>query len=357
MTVYQELQLGSAGSKNLIKNTLDKKEKWRHIRIYNFKVYLVAAFCFLFVTGFSIIFGTENSVAGVVVLLSLLVLRQADFGITTSHGVLVVCMLFGILAAGPRVSNMAGPGLAFFINVVCILAILVLSCHNILMSNQATFVLSYLLLQGYDVTGRTYVLRLVCLGIGMVLCAAVFYKNHKNSTYRRDFTDLLREFDLRSFRTQWYLRLTLGISSAMLIVTLLQIPKPMWVGIACMSVLLPFTKDMQYRVKRRGPFNILGCGIFLFLYLVLPESMRPFLGVIGGIGVGYSAGYAWQTAFNTFGALVIAVDAFGLTTAIGLRMAANIFASLYVLIFDGLLQQLAAWLSSGHAEEKLSETA
>ena len=31
MTFYQELQLSSAGSKQLIKNTTDKKEKWRHI--------------------------------------------------------------------------------------------------------------------------------------------------------------------------------------------------------------------------------------------------------------------------------------------------------------------------------------
>ena len=41
MTFYQELQLSSAGSKQLIKNTQDSKEKRRHIFIYNFKVYLV----------------------------------------------------------------------------------------------------------------------------------------------------------------------------------------------------------------------------------------------------------------------------------------------------------------------------
>ena len=45
MTFYQELQLSSTGSKQLIKNTTDKKEKRRHILIYNFKVYLVMAFC------------------------------------------------------------------------------------------------------------------------------------------------------------------------------------------------------------------------------------------------------------------------------------------------------------------------
>ena len=35
MTFYQELQLSSAGSKQLIKNTTDKKEKWR-ISCYGF---------------------------------------------------------------------------------------------------------------------------------------------------------------------------------------------------------------------------------------------------------------------------------------------------------------------------------
>ena len=68
MTFYQELQLNSAGSKALIRITRDKKERMRHILIYNFKVYLVVAFCFAAVTLFSMIFGNENSIAGVVVL-------------------------------------------------------------------------------------------------------------------------------------------------------------------------------------------------------------------------------------------------------------------------------------------------
>ena len=68
MTVYQELQLSSAGSKNLIRRSENKKEKKRHIFIYNAKVYLVVAFCFAVVTAFSLLFGSANSIAGVVVL-------------------------------------------------------------------------------------------------------------------------------------------------------------------------------------------------------------------------------------------------------------------------------------------------
>lgn len=154
MTFYQELQLSSAGSKQLIKNTTDKKEKRRHILIYNFKVYLVMTFCFALVTLYSMIFGSDNSVAGVVFLLALLVLRQADFGIRTHHGLLCIVGIFAILIVGPRVSNMVSPWAAFVINIGCIFTLMLLGCHNVIMYNHSTFVLGYLLLQGYDVTGQ-----------------------------------------------------------------------------------------------------------------------------------------------------------------------------------------------------------
>ena len=108
MTFYEELQLSSTGSKALIKNTTDPKEKRRHILIYNFKVYLVMAFCFVFVTLFSMLFGSDNSVAGVVFLLALLVLRQADFGIRTSHGLICIAGIFTLLITGPRLANKIG---------------------------------------------------------------------------------------------------------------------------------------------------------------------------------------------------------------------------------------------------------
>ena len=94
MTFYQELQLSSAGSKQLIKSTKDKKEKFRHILIYNFKVYLVMIFCVAVVTLFTKFTGSNNSVVGVTVLLAVLVLRQADFGIRTTHGLLSIAGIY-----------------------------------------------------------------------------------------------------------------------------------------------------------------------------------------------------------------------------------------------------------------------
>lgn len=340
MTFYQELQLSSVGSKQLIRSTTDKKEKRRHILIYNFKVYLVMAFCVAVVTLYSKLTGNENSVVGVTVLLALLVLRQADFGIQTKHGLISIAGIFIILMAGPRLANVMPAFGSFAVNAVSIFLLMILGCHNVIMYNHSTFVLGYLLLYGYDVNGDAYRMRVIGLLVGMLLCMAVFYKNQKNRPYRRTFLDLFREFDIRSARNLWYIKLTLIVSSAMLMVTLLGLPRAMWAGIACMSVCLPFTQDCRPRAIDRGLFNVVGCALFIVLYLVLPESMYSMIGMIGGIGVGYSAGYKWQTAFNTFGALAIASSLFGMPMAVALRIGINVVASIYTVCVNRIADHI-----------------
>ena len=85
MTFYQELQLNQAGSKAVIRNATDKREKMWHIGIYLFKIAITMLFCMGFVMGASALLGGENSIVGVVVLLFLMVFKNADFGICMKH--------------------------------------------------------------------------------------------------------------------------------------------------------------------------------------------------------------------------------------------------------------------------------
>ena len=334
MTVYQELQLSSAGSKNLIRRSENKKEKKRHIFIYNAKVYLVVAFCFAVVTAFSLLFGSANSIAGVVVLLALLVLRQADFGIRTSHGLICIGLIFGVLIAGPRLSNMLPPGYAFFANCIFIMILMVLGCHNVVMFNHSTLLLCYLLLYGYDVTGDLYIQRLIAMGIGAAATMIVYYRNHRKKVYKRSLGDIFKEFDIHSLRTKWQITMVFGVTPAMLIAGLLHVPRRMWIGIAAMSILVPFHEDAKKRAKSRVPGNIVGCFIFLALYYLLPPSIYNYVGVIGGIGVGLSATYGCQAVFNTFGALSIAVGILGLPGAVFFRIFNNFFGAVYGVLFE-----------------------
>lgn len=345
MTFYQELQLDQAGSKSYISSFQKRKDKLKHTGIYLFKILLNVAFCTVFIALFCTLFGAENSVAGLTVLLSIMVFRYADLGIRASHGLFDILIVFTILAIGPKVSNLLPAGWAFCANVIFIMLLMVLGCHNVIMFNHSTLVLAYLMLQGYDVSGAAYIRRLTGLLIGAIITAAVFYRNHRKNTYKRTFSSLFKEFDLSSARTRWQLRFALTISSVMLIATLLNLPKAMWIGIAAMSVCVPFSCDLKERVKFRMLGNFFGGVIFLVAYLLLPEGAVSYMGILGGIGTGLSASYGCQAIFNAFSALAVATPTLGLEYAILFRILNNVFASVYTLLFDKAFEPILSILN------------
>lgn len=342
MTIYQALQLGAAGSKDLIKESRNRREKVKWSAVYALKVILTLSFCMLVVTTVSIFFGEANSITGVSVLLILLLVRQADFGINMRSSVLALFLLFCILAAGPKLANLLPPWGAFLIHASCILAITMLGCHNIIMCNHFTFVLSYLLLYGYDVSGRDYLYRLAALGVGFILCSVIYCVKHRGRFFKRGFRHLLDEFDVSSSRTQWQLRISLSTASAMLIASLFHLPRVMWVGIACMSIMTPLVKDCTFREMRRAPFNAVGCLLFIVLYHLVPASLHPYLGILGGIGVSFSVSYSCQNMFNALGALSMASVLFGLYPAVILRITANLLATVYCLGFNKIWEGIRA---------------
>ncbi len=108
MTFYQELQLNQAGSKNLIRHAESRREKLRHTLIYLLKIVITLAFCMAFVIAFSTVFGGENSIVGVVALLCVMVFRNADLGIRTSHGAVSLILISGYWRSGRSLRTRAG---------------------------------------------------------------------------------------------------------------------------------------------------------------------------------------------------------------------------------------------------------
>lgn len=356
MTFYQELQLNQTGSKAVIRNSKSVKEKWRHIAVYLFKIMITMAFCFGFVTVYSLVFGNDNSIVGVVVLLCLMVFKNADFGIHTGQSTALLAGFFVIMAVGPHAANAAGPFVGMLINIVAIGALMLLGCHNPFMFNQSTLVLGYLLLYGYDVSGVVYRQRLIGLAVGAVLVCFVFYRNHVGREYKNGIKETLHAFRLESSRTRWQLCQIICVPLVVCIAEVCRMPRAMWAGIAAMSVILPFTEDMKARVGGRLIGNIAGVFIFLILYYVLPPSIYAYIGIIGGIGVGFSVKYGWQAVFNTFGALAIAANAYGLTGAMSLRVIQNVFGAVFALVFCIVLNWVISKVASAEKENSNGET-
>lgn len=336
MTFYQELQLNQAGSKEMVKQAKTAKEKAYHLFVYMFKIAITLAFCVAFVIVYSKVFGNSNSIVGVVVLLSVMTFRFADFGIHAPHAVSSLMVIWTIMTFGPRLANAGNLFTELLVNIVCILVLMVLGCYNVVMCNQSTLLLGYLLLYGYDVTGKDFLMRVLGMLVGGILTGVVFYKNNKHQKYEKTLRDLFQEFHLRDSRTKWQICVTLGVSSVIFIAGLLNFPRAMWVGIASMSVLVPFRDKIKARVKGRIRGNIMGGITFLGLYFLLPESMYSMIGILGGIGVGLSATYGCQAIFNSWGAISIAMTFLRVEGAIFYRIFNNAFGACYAMIFDKL---------------------
>lgn len=333
MNFYQELQLNQAMSKTMIRNAVSPKEKAYHISVYLFKILITMIFCVAFVTAYAKIFGDENSIVGVVVLLCIMGFRFVNTGLKTSHGICAMSLIFLILAVGPRLANCGGLGMQFVVNLICIFLLMILGCHNVIFFNQSTLVLGYLLLFGYDVSQDAYVMRLWSILLGALMTVIVYYRNHRNKNYKRTIVDLVKEFRVDSTRGKWQLAITIGVALMILLAGLIGLERPMWAGIATMSVIQPFHQDMKHRVTGRIWGNALGSVIFAVLYQVMPESLYFTFGIIGGIGVGLSATYGWQAVFNSLGAMTIASEFLGMQGAIFYRILNNVCGALFGYFF------------------------
>lgn len=349
MTFYQELQLNQAGSKKMVRESESFKDKAYHMMVYLVKIAITMVFCFSFVSAFSILFGSENSIVGVVVLLCLMVFRNAHFDIHAGQSTLLLALFFAVMTVFPHLANMVSPLLGLLINMAAIAFLIFWGCHNPFMFNQSTLVLGYLLLYGYDVTGRSYEMRLIGMAVGAVLTCLVFFRNHKDSEFEVVLRDVVQAFDMTSSRTKWQLCQVVCVPLVLCIAELCDMPRAMWAGIAAMSAITPIIDDMQYRVSRRIIGNIAGAACFIALYFLLPSSIYAYIGIIGGIGVGFSAKYGWQAVFNTFGALAIATEAYGLESAVGLRVIQNVFGVMFAFGFCVVFN----WLMSNNIENEM----
>ena len=119
------------------------------------------------------------------------------------------------------------------------------------LGNASLYLFSYLFLYGNPVSGRSLALRGLEMLLGFALCAAVLYHNHRGRTPERPFRAVLRAFSLADEKCRWQLRVAVGISLAVLTGELLGLPRIMWVGFSCSSILTAYGSHPVRRAAGR----------------------------------------------------------------------------------------------------------
>ena len=266
MSFYQAMQLGAANLKPLIKNTQDKTLKQKYITAFILKNFLCLLFCIFVVVSFSSVFGNENSIVGVVTAMCILTFRFSNFDFNVKQTAFTIIGIFCIYMIFPTVAAISSPEIKFIVNFIAIILILILSCHNVMYSNQSILVLSYLLLYGYEVNSVSiYTSRVAALAIGGIIVAIIFYIKQRKVKFDNKFIDIIKDFNLNNERSRWQLKLALAISSAILIGDMLHLPRNMWIGFACMSIVQPNKAQVDTRCRQRIPYAIIGSIIYCIL--------------------------------------------------------------------------------------------
>ncbi len=336
MTFYQAMQLGTYNLKALIKEAQDEKLKRKYIAALVVKDILCILFCMMIVILFSTIFGQENSIVGVVTVLALLTFRFSNLDFDVKQSAITILGIFGILIVGPYIASTVNPIIGSIINFISIMAIVVLSCHNV---------------QNLTV----YTNRIFGLIFGGLIVAGIFYYKQRNANFENKFSDIIKDIDFSTERTKWQLKLSIGICSAILIGELIHLPRTMWIGIACMSILQPTKDKIDFRYKNRPIFLTIGCLMFGVVYVVLPQEFRGYIGIAGGLILGLCGSYQWQTVFNCFGALVAAVPMLGLWNAVILRILNNVFGAIYIKFFNNIFDKIDEKISNKNVVDEIVE--
>ncbi len=117
----------------------------------------------------------------------------------------------------------------------------------------------------------------------------------------------------------------------------------MWMGFACSSLLseYPYSERTSVRFRQRIAGVAAGSCVFIALYLLMPESLHPLMGPLGGLCLGFCADYRYKTAMNCLGALMLGAGLYGLHGAVLLRIADTLLGVTFGLVFSLLFHHLA----------------
>lgn len=225
---------------------------------------------------------------------------------------------------------------AFAFNFAAVLLLLRLTTTNPAYGNGGLYTFGYIFITGNPVSGHDILGRALALVAVFVILSVVLLHNHHDKVSFMRLHHTISRFSLHDTATRWHLRLALGVASALLAAELLHMGRPVWMGYAAMSCLLPLSGNLPKHAWIRFIGVATGCLAFVICYRLLPPNLHFLLGPIAGLGLGLTGSYYWASVLNCFGALMIASSLFGFAPASALRLLENGLGLVVALAIAGL---------------------
>lgn len=339
MSLYQKLQLSPLVLKQHLTHAKSTGEKINIYLILSLRSLLLILFAIIFITTLNHYFSIENSSVAVSLFCILLGIRFVPYGyeIKQSLGALLVTLF---LMFGNSCLNTLGQPLLFFIaNLLSLTLILILTANEPIMGNAGIYVFSYLFITNTPVTGTLQRLRFLELGLGFLICGAVLVLKHHHKNQSDTVKQLFQNFTFKDPKCLWQLRLALGVSLSVYLGQLCHLPRVVWLGYACMSVLLPYQATQSRRTFLRIIGVIIGSILFGLVYKHTPPQFIFLIGPLSGLLLGYTTTYLMTTILNCFGGLLLATTIYGIDQSIIFRINNNFLGAVSATVII-LISQL-----------------
>lgn len=343
-TFYQLLQMDARGLWAAIHAAPASRDKARLGFAMALRSILLVAFAILFIGVLTQLFGQDNTglvVAGFCILLGI---KHVPYGFHAADSVIALGLVIGAMILSGTITLVDNSLLSLITNFILVTLILVFVANDPPMGNAGLYIFGYLFVSQTPVTGADLTSRCILGLIIWIICSAVLVHKHHSKFSDIRLRDLIEDFSLKNPTSIWQLRLAVGVACVLLIGDLLGIPRGVWLGYACMSVLLPYGEEKGSSLKRAGlrlSGVVIGSTLFYLFSWFVPTEYRFLFGPLAGICIGFSNKYIVDSALNCFGALLLAESVYGMGGSAILRIWDNLLGVVFAVVFTALFSYLA----------------
>lgn len=343
MGFYELLQLDPCILKPMAKSEKSKRGRLRVQAALVIRSALIVVFATAFIAALSHLFGSENMPLIVGLFCVMLGTRFVDFGYRAPQAVFALFVCFAILFFAPQLSQIAPAPLLLPLHFCLFFPMILLTCQHPEMGNAGLYAFAYIYSVGNPVPLESLPSHAAVAAIGFLICSAVYLKKHRGKFADNTIVSKIKSFSLKNSDHLWMLRMALGTSLALAAGTWIGAARAIWIAFPFAAILstYPYARFESKKGLQRITGAIGGSVAFLALCLVLPSDAQVLLAPLGGFFLGLSVDYKFKTAFNCFGALVLANGLFGIGESVMLRICDTILGTIGGLGFMAAFHILA----------------
>lgn len=300
-----------------------------------FKNLFMIACIIISVSLCSAIFGSNNSLTWVGTIVAIMLYWDLNIGINKRQAPIIIFSLFIFTGIANRVAEI-NPILGIIINLISIFSITYLLSAKPEYKAYIPLILIYIFDQSNVAIGKDFYTRMISLALGGLIIGIVYYFRHRN--VKEEFKNIkehIKDVDITSPRFIISLKMSIGVSIAILIGTLLGIQRTMWISISVMSLTQLEFETTKERFKHRITYTIIGAVTFVLLFQVLiPEKYDALASIVLSYIYTFIESYKHKMIFITVSALSASMVIFDTTTAIATRIILIILGCILAILIN-----------------------